>query len=327
MERKELLKSLTSPTAEIFNEISRLDCINGLYICGGTAQTLQMQHRKSEDLDFELLGIRKDRPSLEISKIISEISEKFEHVEKNIMAPEHFEMFINNKVKLSFFRPKNNVPYINPIKVYNNIQTVSLQDLLGMKLYTITQRNIFRDYYDIYCMLLAGGSLSEGIRYACNFSKHEIKSKYIYSTLLTPSLFKRFSSADFDLLQPKFDIFPDDIAELITETIKEEEQIGKAAFLKKPASIFNNTKTILRPCETEKLEEIGLTTQQIDNLKEKGTLRVNNLKTTADSQKVEFVVNSNGLTVKNNEKLIPLNVAIRELGLTKITPNKKNVSL
>ncbi len=35
-----------------------MEAIKNLYLCGGTAQSLQMKHRKSEDLDFELLGTR-----------------------------------------------------------------------------------------------------------------------------------------------------------------------------------------------------------------------------------------------------------------------------
>lgn len=325
MEKRDLILSLTEPTVEIFEEISKLDCIRGLFLCGGTAQALQMQHRKSEDLDFELIGIRKDRPLLEMSKIISEISEKFENVKKNIFAPDHFELFINDKVKLSFFRPRNNVPYIKPIPVYNYIKSVSLQELLGMKLYTITQRNAFRDYYDIYSLLLAGGSLLEGIRYACNFSKHEIKSKYIYSALLTPSLFKQFSSSDFKLLQPKFKVTPEDIADLVVETVQEEKQLGAAAYLKQPLGIFDTKRTILRPYEIEKLEEIGLTIQQIEHLKENGTLITDNIRTSTGNQSLEIIIESNGLTVKNNNNLLPLSIAIKELGLTKAHPNKKSM--
>ena len=39
---------------------------------------------------------------------------------------------------------------------YNNLKTPTLQELLGMKLFALCVRTVFRDYYDIYCLLEAG---------------------------------------------------------------------------------------------------------------------------------------------------------------------------
>ena len=64
---------LTPSTQEVFEQVSLLDCIKDLFLCGGTGQSLQLGHRLSEDLDFELLGLRKDRPDLDFGGIIREI--------------------------------------------------------------------------------------------------------------------------------------------------------------------------------------------------------------------------------------------------------------
>ena len=71
--------------------------------------------------------------------------------------------------ELSFFRPENSVPELGKGFVYNNIITPSLQELLGMKLFTITIRSAFRDYYDIYALLKEGFDLAKGVDYAGKF--------------------------------------------------------------------------------------------------------------------------------------------------------------
>ena len=48
---------------------------------------------------------------------------------------------------------------------YNNLKTPTLQELLGMKLFALCVRTVFRDYYDIYCLLEAGCKLDEAAVY------------------------------------------------------------------------------------------------------------------------------------------------------------------
>lgn len=212
-------EGLTPHTAEIFKTISTMSCIKDLFLCGGTAQSIQMNHRLSEDLDFELIGIKKDRPSLPYDDIINEIKSTFKDARIDILGDNQLEAFVNNEsVKLSFYRPDNPVKYINPGPKFNNIQTPSLQDLLGMKLYTLCVRQKYRDYYDIHCLLSEGYNLTEGISYASHFSRHTVKSKAILSRLLAPQLFPR--PKDFDKMKPKYDLTPEQIAEQMQERIE-----------------------------------------------------------------------------------------------------------
>ena len=46
------MKSLAPHTGQIFDAISQLDCIRGYLLVGGTALSLQIHNRLSEDLDF-----------------------------------------------------------------------------------------------------------------------------------------------------------------------------------------------------------------------------------------------------------------------------------
>jgi len=212
------VKGLTVETARVFDKISKLECIRDLYLCGGTSISIQIQHRLSEDLDFELIGTRRERPGLSHARIIDEVSDSFPGTEKDILGDEHFQLFLPNRVKLSFFRPDNSVPVLSDGYIHNNIKTPSLQELLGMKIYATSVRNVFRDYYDIYCLLKAGMDFATGLKYALDFSRHKIHTKSVLSTLTAPQLFPKDKNFD-EKLEPIFDISPEEICEAIKSNI------------------------------------------------------------------------------------------------------------
>lgn len=213
-------QGLKPETIPVFEKVSQMEVIKGLYLCGGTAQSLQLLHRKSEDLDFELLGTRKERPMLDFSAISNAVSDVYPDCRKEFLGRNQLQIFVNGNVKLSFFRPENAVPELGKGFVYNNIVTPSLQELLGMKLFTIAVRSAFRDYYDIYALLKAGYDLEEGVAYAGKFSRHNIHSKTIYGILLNDNYFRK--PTDFSLLEPKYDVSTADIADYIKQYISEK---------------------------------------------------------------------------------------------------------
>ncbi len=222
MEESLKIEGLAKETAEVYEEISKMDCLKGLYLCGGTSIALQIHHRLSEDLDFELVGTRKDRPKLAYSEIINEVCERFPSTEKDMLGDDHFQLFLPNRVKLSFFRPADSLPSLGKGYVYNNITTPSLQDLLGMKIFTTTVRTVYRDYYDIYCLLEAGLDFQVALKYALDFTRHRVHTKSVLSTLISPQLFVK--EPDFDeRLQPKHKVSSEEICERIISTIKNQK--------------------------------------------------------------------------------------------------------
>ncbi|MBQ9410630.1 MAG: nucleotidyl transferase AbiEii/AbiGii toxin family protein [Bacteroidales bacterium] len=205
---------LTPATQEVFEQVSQLECIKDLFLCGGTGQSLQMNHRLSEDLDFELIGLRKERPTLDFGVVIGEIKAKFPDAREEILGDDHFLVFINDgKVKLSFYRPENPVKTMKTGWLHNNLKTPTLQELLGMKLYALCVRTVFRDYYDIYCLLNAGCDLDEAVSYASYLSRHTIRSKTMYTRLLSPQLFRK--NEDFTRMSPCYDVSAEDIRDYI----------------------------------------------------------------------------------------------------------------
>lgn len=213
---------LTPATQEVFEQVSTLNCIKDLFLCGGTGQSLQMNHRLSEDLDFELIGLRKERPALDFGAIIDEIKSKFPDAREEILGEDHFLIFINNgKVKLSFYRPENPVKTMKVGWQHNNLKIPTLQELLGMKLYAICVRTVFRDYYDIYCLLNSGCNLDEAVSYASYLSRHTIRSKTMFSRLLSPQLFRK--DEDFQRMCPRYDVSSEQIRDCVKKVMEKPE--------------------------------------------------------------------------------------------------------
>lgn len=220
MEDQDWRQGLKLETIPVFETVSQLEFIKGLYLCGGTAQSLQLLHHKSEDLDFELIGTRKERPQLDFSAISNAVTDVYPDCRKEFLGRNQLQIFVNGNVKLSFFRPENAVPELGKGFVYNNIVTPSLQELLGMKLFTIAVRSAFRDYYDIYALLKAGYDLEQGVTYAGKFSRHTIHSKTIYGILLNDNYFRK--PTDFSLLDPIYDVSTTDIADFVKQYISKK---------------------------------------------------------------------------------------------------------
>lgn len=215
------ITGLTAATQEVFEQVSQLGCIKDLFLCGETGQSLQMNHRLSEDLDFELIGLRKERPELDFGSIIGEIKAQFPDAREEILGEDHFLVFINEgKVKLSFYKPENPVKTMKTGWQYNNLKTPTLQELLGMKLFALCVRTVFRDYYDIYCLLESGCNLTEAVSYASYLSRHTIRSKTMYTRLLSPQLFKK--DEDFMRMSPQYDVSAEDIRDFV-KTVMEKE--------------------------------------------------------------------------------------------------------
>ena len=130
--------------------------------------------------------------------------------------------YVGNHVKLSFFAPQNRVPALHTGFTYNNLKTVDAQDALGMKLFTITVRSLYRDYYDIYSLLKAGLSFEEGLDYALKFTRHQVHSKAVLSALITPTLYQK--PQDFDLMQPKYNVSAEEMANYFMEVIASRQK-------------------------------------------------------------------------------------------------------
>ena len=219
------MRGLTKNTEKIFEAISLLDCIKGYTLIGGTAISLQINKRLSEDLDFckWSTNLKKDKPTVDWPQIKKEL-ETIGTIEKmDILGFDQVNFTVNN-VKISFLaKQENSSPVNTSVPILNNIKAADLDSLGAMKVELVLRRSNFRDYYDIYSLLMDGKSLKIMVEAAAKYSNHTLKTRDALSFLSNGSNYKK--GKDFDLLNPVYDVTNKAIEDLIKSTIKKEYPI------------------------------------------------------------------------------------------------------
>ena len=129
-------------------------------LVGGTALSLHLCHRKSEDLDFFTYS-----DNFEKKEIFDYINNnQFEKVEIINQTSEQVDLLING-VKVTFFNAK--WTFLTPGKI-KRFNLSSLTAIAGMKVNTMFLRAKFRDYYDLYFLVKTGMTLQEVFHSAKN---------------------------------------------------------------------------------------------------------------------------------------------------------------
>jgi len=216
------MKGLTKNMEKIFEAVSLLNCIKDYTLIGGTAISLQIGKRLSEDLDFckWSTNIKKDKPTVDWPQIKKEL-ETIGKIEKlDILGFDQVNFVVNN-VKISFLTKQENRSPVNTlVPILNNLKVADLDSLGAMKVELVLRRSNFRDYYDIYSLLMDGHSIKTMVEGATKYSNHTLKTRDALSFLSNGSNYKK--GKDFDLLNPVYDITNKAIEDLIKSTIKKE---------------------------------------------------------------------------------------------------------
>lgn len=216
------MKGLTEHTEKIFEAVSLLSCIKDYTLIGGTAISLQLGKRLSEDLDFckWSTNIKKDKPTVDWPQIKKELETIGEIEKLDILGFDQVN-FVVKGVKISFLTKQGNLSPVNTlVPILNNIKAADLDSLGSMKVELVLRRSNFRDYYDIYSLLMDGHSIKTMVEGAAKYSNHTLKTRDALSFLSNGSNYKK--SKDFDLLNPVYDITNKAIEDLIKSTIKKE---------------------------------------------------------------------------------------------------------
>lgn len=225
------MKGVTDKTAAVLEAVSHLDSIKPYTLVGGTALSLQLGTRESEDLDFmswyqNPIG----RRQVNWPQIKKEL-ETIGTVEKTDILDFYHVEFIVNGVKLSFYANPNKSPVQEEIPFLNNINLADVKSLGAMKMEVLLRRSKFRDYYDIYSILKSGIDVNEMISLALSYSGHRLKSKNLIAMLTQSDRF--LPDQFFASLNPIYDITPKEIEEEIKSSIKTSSiQIKKSNSLK-----------------------------------------------------------------------------------------------
>lgn len=109
-------------------------------LVGGSALSLYLCHRKSEDLDFFTFGDTFDR-----REILAYI-QRFKHVEVLNDNSDQLDLLLDG-VKVTFFNAKWD--FLRPVRL-SQLNIASLESIAAMKTNVLFMRAKYRDYYDLY---------------------------------------------------------------------------------------------------------------------------------------------------------------------------------
>lgn len=214
------MNGLAPHTSELFERISLLECIKPFVLVGGTALSLQLNLRQSEDLDFmRWKQSPKDKLDVGISTIKHEL-ETVGHIDAMDIGDFNFVEFVVEGVKLSFYAaPRKQITSMQVIRYLNNLQLADIKSIGAMKMEAMLRRSKFRDYYDIYSILKQGIDFNEMIELALEHSGYLLKRKNLLAMLTNGERFRKDKA--FLSLNPVYDVSAYDIQEYIKAKLLE----------------------------------------------------------------------------------------------------------
>lgn len=215
-------KSLAPHTGKVFETISRLECIKPYTLVGGTAISLQLNKRQSEDLDFmKWLTKRNEKPEVAWPTIKKEL-ESVGEIREYEVGSFDFVSFNFEGVKLSFYAPpRKAIPTMQRIPYLNNMFIADIESIGAMKMEAMLRRSKFRDYYDIYSILKEGKDVQKMINAALEHSSHKLRTRGLLAMLTNGSRFVK--EKGFEELLPVYDVTPYDIQEYIKQKLLESK--------------------------------------------------------------------------------------------------------
>lgn len=135
---------LSEATYQLIRELQACPELDGFYLVGGTALTLQLGHRNSIDID---LITRKEFDSFQL---MEDLKGKFPIAEK-YRGKSTFIGFISD-MKVDFIR--HDYPILRPLVHEDGITMLSMEDIAAMKLNAIANSaKRLKDFIDIYYLL------------------------------------------------------------------------------------------------------------------------------------------------------------------------------
>jgi predicted nucleotidyltransferase component of viral defense system len=135
--------TLPGNTGSVLQKLSQLNILHDFYLTGGTALSLQIGHRESQDLDF---FTQEDFRPEEFQKELEKLG-SLESVELDVGT---FNCFLD-EVKLQFLHYP--YPLLEEKIDWEGIQISSKLDIACTKLITVSARGSKKDFIDIYFLL------------------------------------------------------------------------------------------------------------------------------------------------------------------------------
>jgi hypothetical protein len=143
--------------------------LSGFTLIGGSALSLQLNHRLSEDLDLAFSGPELPRARLE-TFVESARRDGFRFARNDDQAAlEEFvqggmdlldfqqDFLVNNAVKVSFFTPENSLIKVLVFDTAPQVRLASVPELFRAKCLVSARRSKSRDWLDLYILMTKGG--------------------------------------------------------------------------------------------------------------------------------------------------------------------------
>jgi len=166
---------LPNTKSVLLEMIESCDFLDNYVLVGGSALTLHICHRKSEDLDFFTYDDSFDK------KKIFKYIKQFDKKEILNQTDEQIDVLLDG-VKVTFFNAKWS--FLKPYHV-KRFNLASIKSIASMKVNVLFLRAKFRDYYDLYFLVKKKMNLkkifecSQNILEGINFKLFAIALVYI----------------------------------------------------------------------------------------------------------------------------------------------------
>jgi len=136
-------KTIEPDTLGILKKIQQIEELSNVRLVGGTALALQIGHRKSIDLDF-FGTIKADNIA---------ILQKLKKIGKIIVLQntQNINIYLINDIKVDIVNYP--YPWIENVKLEDNLLLASIKDIAAMKISAITGRGTKKDFIDLYFLL------------------------------------------------------------------------------------------------------------------------------------------------------------------------------
>lgn len=213
------MKGVASSTEIVLNQIAGFECIKEYTMIGGTALSMQIGHRLSEDIDFSRWKTGKnDKVTVDFTAIEKELSQ-IGAFNRDVISNDQVDYIVNG-VKVSFYACNLNKQPVNmkTIPVSGNLKIADKQSIGVMKLEVLLRRSTYRDYYDIYSIIKDGGDFNAMIAGALKYSDHKLRTRDILSMLSDSTRFPLASTIEH--LVPKYKVSTKDIADFLKPYIQ-----------------------------------------------------------------------------------------------------------
>jgi hypothetical protein len=156
---------LPPETERVWSFLKTQPALAGFVLVGGSALTLQIGHRVSEDLDLAWPETRLPRARLEALRNVAQASGfKFEPLDDEATVQAfadtgldlhdyHQDYLVNDKVRVSLFAPEPPLAKVLQRLAQPTVRIASLPELFQAKCLVSAQRSKTRDWVDLYLLL------------------------------------------------------------------------------------------------------------------------------------------------------------------------------